>query len=65
MATKQEWLQYSDDNIEYFKRKLSEAKELKKKIKQLPPGEVTENPLGDVSTQDSGGDRPPTPPPFP
>jgi len=65
MATKQEWLAWSDENIAYYKAKLTEAKDLKKKIKQLPAGDVTENPLGDVSTQDSGGDRPPTPPPFP
>lgn len=61
MASKQEWLDWSDINIEWAKEYLKKAREDKKLIKKLPDDEnVDEDPRG-PSTKDSGGDTPPPP----
>jgi len=60
MATKQEWLEWADLNVEYCKEQLKKAREDRKLIKQLPPNEnVDTDPRGPVAQ--SGGDTPPPP----
>lgn len=60
MATKQEWVEWADLNIEHCKAQLKKAREDKKLIKKLPDDQnVDEDPRGVVAQ--SGGDTPPPP----
>lgn len=61
MASKQEWLDWADLNIEHCKAQLKKAREDKKAIKKLPDNENVDTDPRGPSIQSSGGDTPPPP----